>query len=424
MATPGTARAFDRLAGHPQLSAALASLGFTQATPIQAAALTEVREGHHVIATAETGAGKTMVFMLPILARLLSFPAAQALIVAPSQELCQQLAQVAAVLAPTVAVQSFVAKADARLAAGAQLIVSTPRHASKWLSRSDPAASARLQMVAFDEADMLISTFQQDMNTIVASTQPKAVQYIFTAATVSDVHQWVVGDWMRKHFLHAKHVRTPGLHRHTAGLTVRTVQVDVRVLEQAAAASGESPEMAIGMAMEHALASALRIDGDPAEAPADAQGRAQTLVFMNSAEAAEWAADVLGMAYPDVHIGLLHKRLPSADRAAVLADFQAGTLPVLVATDIAARGLDTTGVRHVVQGEPPTDYVAHIHRCGRAARAGAPGVVTMIVPSSDSARVAQILEAGEAGVDDTISRRRAAVAKARRQKRRAAGSSS
>lgn len=124
-----------------------------------------------------------------------------------------------------------------------------------------------------------------------------------------------------------------------------------------------------------------------------------TLIFVNTVAAAEALRSAVAAACPHVRVSELHSRVPDAARAARVSDFASGSIRVLVATDLAARGLDTTRVLHVIQAEFAGDAVAYIHRVGRTARAGGPGVgmCTSLVTRPEALRARAIIDALHAG---------------------------
>jgi superfamily II DNA/RNA helicase len=141
-----------------------------------------------------------------------------------------------------------------------------------------------------------------------------------------------------------------------------------------------------------------------------------TLVFANTVEAASALRTFLSAACPAFRVSELHSKVPDAARAARVADFKSGAIRVLVATDLAARGLDTISVAHVVQADFAGDIVAHLHRVGRTARAGSTGLCTAIVGRRDLGRVRAILGAAESGADlqAVFSRRRSFAKRGKR----------
>lgn len=303
-------------------------------------------------------------------------------------------------------------------------------------------------------------------------------QTVFCAATMPDIGARSAGEWLRMRFPAAVHAQTPRLHMSAAGIRVNNMFVDTDVLREQSVESGIPLEMLVADARHSALLKALRMvnlhepadydldgaDGFESDVDAlelddftfdgggdggggggtggigrggrdgkrrlvvidegvdeDASGAGEcapckALVFANSAISAEAAFLFLETAAPDLRCEVLHKHVPAAERADIAAEFvdPHGPVQVLISTDVAARGLDTTGVGHVIQLECAIDLVSHLHRVGRTARAGRTGVVTNISTTEDKAVVERLQHEASAGVDDSITRRHNAHQKSQR----------
>ncbi|KAA0170696.1 hypothetical protein FNF28_01240 [Cafeteria roenbergensis] len=263
-----------------------------------------------------------------------------------------------------------------------------------------------------------------------------SAQFLFAAATLSDTTHRAVGEWFRRHFEGAEVVRTAGAHRAVVGAELSTVVVDsaaaVSAARSAALARGADDEevsasMATAAQEARLAAVAKAIRGDAASS-ADGGGGI-TLVFVNSQAQAEattaWLQERLvpaaGAAAASgwgdaVRVEALHQALPKDLRRDVAAELVAAPEEaagagagvsrrsqqplVLVATDLAARGLDSRSVRHVVNAWLPCDAATFLHRAGRTARAGESGRVTTVVVDKEAGRAAAMLrEAAQGGTD-------------------------
>ncbi len=336
---------FTALGLHPTLVAATRRMGFKRPTPIQRGAIPPVMQGRDVLATAMTGSGKTAAFLLPILHHLLGHPrgATRALVIAPTRELAAQIAEHFRDLArgtglTAAAVYGGVAMGPQIQAfrRGVDLLVATPGRLLDHLQH----AYARLQRVEFlvlDEADrMLDMGFLPDVRRILQQV-PRERRTLLFSATLPPAIVELAHDLL-------KNPVALNIERKSAPATgvTHTVYPVAHELKS------------------HLLLALLR------------QGSAKSvLAFTRTKHRADRLADFLGK--HGVPCERIHGNRSQAQRTDALAGFKQGRFRVLVATDIAARGLDVEGLELVVNVDVPHVPEDYIHRVGRTARADAVG---------------------------------------------------
>jgi ATP-dependent RNA helicase RhlE len=349
----------------PRLASALEHRRFVRTTPIQSAVFPLVLAGQDLIACAETGTGKTAAFLLPIMQRLLagrgpdgrpaSQPATRVLVLAPTRELAAQIEEDFdgfAYSTPLTAVSVYGGVgADSQergLRAGVDLVVATPGRLLDHLN-SGAAGFEALEVLVLDEADrMLDMGFWPDVRRIV-NTLPAGRQTLLFSATTSE-------DVVRSA---AQIMREPKFVQigRSGGLAPGITHV-AHVLP-----SEEKAEW---------LAAFLRRTAGP------------TLVFVRTKRWAERLAQ--GLAARQIRCAALHADRTQPERTAAMEGFRSGRYGVLVATDVAARGLDIERIGHVVNYEVPSGADAYVHRVGRTGRADAVGTaVTLVAPEEVSA---------------------------------------
>jgi len=334
---------------------ALAARGFEEPFAVQRLVIADVLAGRDVLAQSPTGSGKTLAFGVPIVDLIeASARRPAALILAPTRELAGQivdeLGSVAASRALSVAVVhgGVGLQRQAKLAARAHIVVATPGRLEDLLQRRELTLE-HVQVLVLDEADrMLDMGFKPAVDRIVAKT-PKQRQTLFFSATL----EGAVGHVARAYTRDPKrHEHRPARER-AAAVTHRFVhlQHDAKV---------------------GALVRELR-----------GESRGRTLVFVRTKRGADRLVKRLGA--QDVPALAMHGNKTQSQRQKALARFESGAVSTLVATDVAARGLDVEGITHVINFDPPGDRDAYVHRVGRTARAGRSGAgVNFVLP--DQAR--------------------------------------
>jgi ATP-dependent RNA helicase RhlE len=350
---------FSELGLNPSLLSTLKAEGYEQPTPIQAQAIPTVMEGHDLLGVAQTGTGKTAAFALPILHRLMAEPrrpgrrACRVLVLSPTRELAQQIADsfrtYGARSGVTVAVFVGGVKYGAQiraLAPGVDVLVATPGRLIDHLGQG----TVRLDEVdtfVLDEADQMLDLgFLEPIRKIVAKLHHKR-QNLFFSATMPPAIAKLAGDILK----------SPREVRVTPQATT-VERIDQKVLHVEA---------------EHKRDLLLEL-----LAPREV-GRA--IVFTRTKRGADKVAKFLDVAGVDA--AAIHGDKSQGQRERALAAFKAGQVKALVATDIAARGIDVDGVTHVFQYELPNVPEAYVHRIGRTARAGAEGIAVTLCDKTE-----------------------------------------
>ena len=344
-----------------ELGRALDDAGFDTPTPIQADAIPVLLEGGDLIGVAETGTGKTLAFLLPIFHKLktgLSDP--QALVVCPTRELAIQVAGEAERFGIHMGVRTVLAYGGTssgdqkrRLADGCDLVVGTPGRlldfvTSAWLSLRG------LRTLVLDEADrMLDMGFIDDVDAILRKSPMSRQTALFSATFPEQIRQLA-----HRYMFHPKMVRM-----HTG--TRVTKQVDHSFYP-------------VNQAQKESLLVAILESEKPQK----------TLVFTATREATSEVAMVLRRHRHDVIS--LSSLLSQANRERALTAFREGRCEVLVATDVAARGLDITDIDLVVNFDVPTQAQDYVHRIGRTGRADREGKAVTLVSERDRERAEEI----------------------------------
>lgn len=357
---------FSALDLNPALQQALDECDYTEMTPIQKQAIVPARRGRDILANAQTGTGKTAAFSLPILQRLADNPAelnpgqARALILTPTRELAQQLAETIGrynkhLNLRLVAVYGGVNLESQmkKLRHGADILIATPGRLIEHLNEAN-VNLAFSEYIVLDEADrMLDMGFVTDVLKIIDKT-PKERQTMLFSATLSE-----------------------SVHKLSNKILTRPEKIKV------------SRQNAIADTIEHVVY------------PVEEQRKAdlfaelineenwfQVLVFTSTkAQANELMMD---LKYDGIEAVLCHGDKSQGARRRAIADFKAGKIQVLVATEVAARGLDIQGLEQVVNFNLPYLAEDYVHRVGRAGRAGMPGKAISFVSREEEQALASI----------------------------------
>jgi len=348
---------FEDFGLDPSLTEAVADMGYTRPTPIQAEAIPVGLAGRDLIGCASTGTGKTAAFLLPILQRLNTGARGKcrALVLSPTRELAMQIDEQALALGYHVGITavSIVGGVDIRpqeraLRAGAELVVATPGRLLDHM-RFDYVDFAALEFLVLDEADrMLDMGFLPDIRRILRALPVERQTLMFSATMAAEI-------------------------RHLAGEILRD-PVSVMVGTQKPASGIVQSVYPVAQGRKGPLLTTLLAR----------EAMRSVLVFVKrKADADRLARAVTRSGVPATSI---HSDRRQEDRFAALEAFRRGEYPVLIATDVAARGIDVTGISHVVNFDVPFSSDDYIHRGGRTARAGAVGeVITFVTPEEESA---------------------------------------
>ncbi|WP_424766742.1 DEAD/DEAH box helicase [Paenibacillus sp. sgz302251] len=344
--------AFSALGINPELSELLQQDGITEPTPVQKQAIPLLLGGQDVIAQAQTGTGKTIAFALPILQRInVDKEQVQALILTPTRELAIQITSELKKLVSGVGATVLAAyggqdvEAQIRkLQRAPHIVVATPGRLIDHMKR-ETVNLGKLQMLVLDEADqMLHMGFLPDVESIITQT-PRARQTMLFSATMPDA--------IRK--LAAEYMKTP------ADIRVRSTNVTLDSIKQVVY---ETTDRSKQQTLIHLL---------------ERHQPYLAVIFCRT----KVRAKKLNEALQDIGVESdeLHGDLTQAKREQVMKRFRDARLQVLVATDVAARGLDVEGVTHVYNYDVPQDGELYIHRIGRTGRAGQSGAaITLATP--------------------------------------------
>lgn len=334
-------------------------LGYETLTPIQAEAIPRLLAGEDVIGQARTGSGKTAAFSLPLLQRIdVAKKKIQGLVLCPTRELAAQVAREVRKLGRRHAGLNVLVVAGgmpsgpqrASLERGVHVVVGTPGRARDMLERGKLDLST-LRMLVLDEADrMLEMGFEEDLEALVSATPPKR-QTVFFSATFPDEIE----------AMSARHQKS------AVRITVADDLEDVTPIEQALY---RMPRDAKPAALLQLLT---------ARKPESA------LVFCNQKATVDELTALLEEG--GFSAGALHGGHEQSTRDKIMAKFRGGSLRVLVATDVAARGLDIQGLDLVVNFDVALKPETHVHRIGRTGRAGRAGVALTLAAPGERIRI-------------------------------------
>jgi ATP-dependent RNA helicase RhlE len=365
---------FDHFGLDPLIVAAVKEMGYTTPTPIQSKAIPVVLKGRDVMGAAQTGTGKTAGFALPIIQRLLPqastsmSPArhpVRALVLAPTRELAEQVADnfkkyisKTALRCATVYGGVDMDPQTQALRSGVEIIVATPGRLLDHLQQKNTSLS-QVQIVVLDEADrMLDMGFLPDISRIL-NLLPKERQSLMFSATFSEE--------IKK--LAANFLRDPQL------LEVARRNAPAELIKQEVVRVHESEKT-------DALLTLLKTRG------ADGGRMTQVLVFVNAKIECRRLARQLQKA--GVNADAIHGDKSQDERMKALDGFKRGEIEVLVATDVAARGLDIVELPAVINYDVPFNAEDYVHRIGRTGRAGASGLAIMLMTGADERGVQAI----------------------------------
>jgi ATP-dependent RNA helicase RhlE len=352
---------FSELTLSSVLKKNLASNKFVTPTPVQAQAIPPALEGRDVVATAQTGTGKTLAFVLPILEALLRQPSTgvQAVVLSPTRELAIQIQEVFSSLAAGTGIRASIAVGGLgerpqlqAIRKGAQVLIATPGRLNDFLKRNlVKLGTARI--LVLDEADrMLDMGFLPAIKTIVA-TLPRQRQTLCFSATI----EHSVANLIQAHVTNPVRVAV-------GSITKPAEHVDLRFYEV-------EQDRKLGL-----LQNMLKNE------------EGSFLVFARTKHGADRLANKL--VNGSVKATRIHGDRTQNQRNQALQGFQQGHYRVMVATDVAARGIHVDGIAHVVNYDLPQQPEDFIHRVGRTGRAGARGIASTFAARSERAEVRNI----------------------------------
>ncbi|ATC97058.1 DEAD/DEAH box helicase [Pseudoalteromonas tunicata] len=350
----------------PEILRAIDECGYTELSPVQRLAIPHVRRGHDVLANAQTGTGKTAAFALPILQKLIDTPTprvasnAKALVLAPTRELAEQIANsferygkyldisVAAIFGGV----SHKGQAI-KLKAGADIIVATPGRLLEHIQMCNVSLS-NVSFLVLDEADrMLDMGFINDIKMLMAAVNDERQTLLFSATYPSSMKQFS-----------ASVLKQPKIVQATKdNSTAETVQHVVYPVEERR--KNELLSELIGRKNWH-----------------------QVLVFVNMKETASSVVEELNQF--GISAAVCHGDKTQGARRRALREFKEGKVRVLVATEVAARGLDIVGLERVINVDLPFLAEDYVHRIGRTGRAGNIGQAVSFVSREEEHTLANI----------------------------------
>ena len=354
---------FSELGLRPELVRAVTDAGYTTPTPIQARAVPVALDGKDLIACAQTGTGKTAAFLLPILQHLAAGRRGRhprALIVTPTRELAAQIGEMATVYGAHLRLRSSVIFGGVgmepqtrRLRNGLDLLIATPGRLLDHLGRGQ-AHLGQVAVVVLDEADrMLDMGFLPDVRRILGKLPAKR-QNLFYSATMPDE----IEDLIRRTTHNPTMVEVT--RRATPVSTISQVVHPVAMLRK-----------------KDLLVSLLQ-----------RPDVGHTLVFTRTKARANQVAKRLEQS--GRRVAAIHGNKSQTARTRALAGFRAGSIDTLIATDIAARGIDVDGISHVVNFDLPHVPEDYVHRIGRTARAGTSGHAISLAAPEERPQLAAI----------------------------------
>ncbi len=361
---------FADLQIHPSVLRAIADVGYESPTGIQAATIPALMAGSDVVGLAQTGTGKTAAFAIPILSKIdTASKATQALVLAPTRELALQVAEAFSRygahlrqlnVLPVYGGSSYGVQL-AGLRRGAHVVVGTPGRVIDHLERGTLDLS-RVDYLVLDEADeMLAMGFAEDVERILSDT-PEYKQVALFSATMPPAIRKITTKYLHDPFEVTSKAKTATAEN----ISQRYIQV-------------------AGPRKMDALTRVLEVE--PFEA---------MIVFVRTKQATEEVAEKLRAR--GLSAAAINGDIPQAQRERTIAALREGGIDILVATDVAARGLDVERISHVLNYDIPNDTESYVHRIGRTGRAGRSGAALLFV----SPRERHLLKAIEKATRQTL----------------------
>lgn len=354
---------FAALGIHPNVLAAIVAVGYEEPSPIQAQSIPLILEGHDMIGQAQTGTGKTAAFALPLLSRIdPSRREPQMLVLVPTRELALQVATACETYSkqlPGVGVVAVYGGAPMgpqlkALRQGAQILVATPGRLCDHLRR-DEKLLATVQRLVLDEADEMLKLGFMDDLEVIFEALPESRQTVLFSATLPASIRGIA----ERHLKQPKHVKIAAKTQTVA----RIEQVHLMVHADQKAGS-------IQRLLEVEQFDAL-------------------IAFVRTKQATLDYAELLER--QGYRAAALNGDMPQAQRERVIESLKDGSLDIVIATDVAARGLDVPRITHVLNIDMPYDPESYVHRIGRTGRAGREGRALLLVTPRER-RMLQVIE--------------------------------
>jgi len=360
---------FTDLGIEPDMVEALAANGILSPFPIQEQTIPLALSGQDIIGQAKTGTGKTFGFGLPLIQRLGLHPepGVKALVVVPTRELCVQVTQdleIAAANRDVKIVSIYGGKAYEgqieQLKAGAQIVIGTPGRLLDLASQR-LLSLAHVEVMVLDEADKMLDLgFLSDIEKLFAQTKPTRHTMLFSATMPGPIVALA-----RRFMTRPIHIRATDPDEGLTQANIKHVVYRAHALDK---------DEVVGRILQ-------------------AEGRGKTIIFTRTKRAAAKLVDEL--TDRGYNAAAVHGDLNQEQRERAMAAFKAGKKDILIATDVAARGIDVNDVTHVINHTVPDDHDTYLHRAGRTGRAGKTGIAVTFVDWADMHKWALINRALE-----------------------------
>jgi ATP-dependent RNA helicase DeaD len=354
-----TTSTFESLGVPPAIAKRLEKSGITSPVPIQAKALPTALAGKYHFGQAQTGSGKTLAFAIPVVAAAEERTAGPfALIMVPTRELCAQVAEefrkIGGHLVTMSAFGGTAVKKDiARLEKGIDILVATPGRLADLYERGVLKLD-HVRVLVLDEADRMLDLgFMYDMDWIIRRLPKDRQTMLFSATLVPSVRQLA-----RRYTNEPEHIE---------------IESEQLVIEEAEHRFFEVHPM------DKLQVLVTLLEKQP-----------KSIVFTRTKRYAARLVEELRK--EGLSVDALHGDMPQTARTKALKRFTDGAVKILIASDVAARGLDVVGIEQVVNYDPPDDPTAYLHRTGRTARAGAPGLAVTLCAGHERGHVEHMLQ--------------------------------
>ena len=355
---------FENLDLSDEIMRAVAKMGFKEATPVQRETIPVMMEGHDVIAIAPTGTGKTCAFGIPMLEYIsLTDSRIQELILAPTRELALQIGEEMTKLCafiPEVRIAVLyggqpISKQLNQLKRKPQIIVATPGRMLDHMQRGTARLSA-VHTLVIDEADeMLKMGFVKDVCKIIEAIPPQRQFVMFSATTNQDV---LTISWKYQH--DPVEITIPATNENKPQITQYVIPTERQDKQER---------------LQYLL---------------DSNVYSRVMIFTNTKDMCRRLSEKLNkLGY---QTEALHGDIPQSKRNQVMQGFKRGKFPILVCTDVAARGIDVFDVEAVINFDLPTENEYYLHRIGRTGRAKRHGVAFTLLCFTESVRLDEILK--------------------------------
>ncbi len=355
---------FNDLDLSDEIIKAVVNMGFTQATPVQEKTIPVMMEGHDVIAIAPTGTGKTCAFGIPMLEYIsLTDTRIQELVLAPTRELAQQIGEEMEKLAkfiPEVRIAVLyggqpISKQLNQLKKKPQIIVATPGRMLDHMQRGTARLSA-VHTLVIDEADeMLKMGFVKDVCRIIEAIPPQRQFVMFSATTNQDV---LTISWKYQH---------------------DPIEITIPATKE------NKPQIT-----QYVIPATREKKYDQLLYLLDSDVYSRIMIFTNTKDMCRRLSERLNKT--GYQTEALHGDIPQSKRNQVMNGFKRGKFPILVCTDVAARGIDVDDVEAVINYDLPNENEYYLHRIGRTGRARKHGVAFTLLSFSESVRLDEILK--------------------------------